>query len=474
MGITRRKLLKNTAAIGAAAGLAGCSNQIRDLLGNSSHAPIRPLSGRIGAVMRVIDRTTFGPTPELPETVSAMGIETFVHQQLNAALPMDDALKLALARLDIFCIDSAELRDLPEGEIVNQLKQAALLRAVFDPNQLQERMVDFWSNHFNIYARKRYEAWRKPTDDVEVIRKHALGSFPNLLYASAKSPAMLEYLDNDSNKAGTANENYARELMELHTLGVDGGYTQRDVQEVARCFTGWTIENRFLHPRGTFRFDESVHDDQEKTVLGQRIPPGGGISDGERVLEILAFHPSTARHIAKKLCTYFLGESDNRMVENVSQTYLQTHGDIKSILKTVLLSKALMESPPIVKRPFDFVASALRAVDANSDCGRAVQKHLDDMGQSIFEWPMPDGFPVDAASWSGSLLARWNFASELAFNRIPGTNLNLTQLKQLSTLPLVKTMRQITLGLREGGIPTNVSEEMFLALCLSSPEFQWR
>src|SRR5581483_5169820 len=134
-------------------------------------------------------------------------------------------------------------------------------------------------------------------------------------------------------------------------------------------------------------------------------------------------------HIAKKLCTYFLGESDNRMVENVSQTYLQTHGDIKSIFLTVLLSKALMESPPIVKRPFDFVASALRAVDANSDCGRAVQKHLDDMGQSIFEWPMPDGFPVDAASWSGSLLARWNFASELAFNRIPGTNLNLTQLK---------------------------------------------
>jgi hypothetical protein len=225
-----------------------------------------------------------------------MGREAFVDEQLH---PTDASepqiLTLRLRGMVGEARDSGawDLQDLPERDVLRQLSQAALLRAVYSHWQLRERLVDLWTNHFNIYARKNRGAYYTPTDQANVIRAHALGTFPDLLRASARSPAMLGYLDNEANRKGVPNENYARELLELHTLGVNGGYTQRDVREVARCLTGWTIEDRFLRRRGTFRFAAERHDNGEKIVLGHRIPAGGGEGDGERVLDIVCAHPST-------------------------------------------------------------------------------------------------------------------------------------------------------------------------------------
>jgi uncharacterized protein (DUF1800 family) len=314
---------------------------------------------------------------------------------------------------------------------------------------------------------------------------------------------MLSYLDNQVNrrrdpKTGAgANENYARELMELHSLGVHGGYTQKDVQEVARCLTGWTVENRFLRARGTFRFDPDLHDDGPKTVLGVTIPAGGGKSDGDRVLEILAKHPSTARFISAKLCRYFLGVEDEAWTKKLAALYLQTDGDIPSMLHPLLLSDALLESPPILKRPFDFVVSAMRALSTDMQSSLPVQEHLAQMGQALYQWPMPDGFPDRTSAWTGSLLARWNFAFALATNGLPGTQVDAPALARASGAkteaesadallslilarpadspelrPLRETVRTY-LASSAGSEPGQTLSES-AALLLASPAFQWR
>jgi uncharacterized protein (DUF1800 family) len=269
-------------------------------------------------------------------------------------------------------------------------------------------------------------------DELTVIRKHALGKFPDLLRASAHSPAMLAYLDNQINERKAPNENYARELLELHTLGVHGGYTQKDVQEVARCFTGWTVENRFLRPRGRFRFDPHLHDDGPKMVLGVHIPAGGGQKDAEEVLNLLANHPSTAQFIAHKICRYFLGDAAATWTPKLTEIYKQTDGDIRAMLRPLLFSREILEGPPIIKRPFDYMVSALRALNADTDGDRPLQEHLAHMGQPLYQWPMPDGYPDKTSAWTGSLLARWNFATALATNAISGTRVDLPALMRQS------------------------------------------
>jgi uncharacterized protein (DUF1800 family) len=219
-----------------------------------------------------------------------------------------------------------------------------------------------------------------------------------MLRASAQSPAMLFYLDNQFNRRGNPNENYARELMELHTLGVHGGYTQRDVQEVARCFTGRGVETRaYRYGRGRFRFDPDLHDSGPKRVLGHAID-AGGIEDGLQVLDLLATHPSTARFLATKLARYFLGEATTDAVERGSKAYLSSGGDIRSTLRALLTEQAVLEGPPIVRRPYDFAVAALRALHADTDGGKGLQRHLDSMGQPLFQWPMPDGYPDNRAA----------------------------------------------------------------------------
>jgi uncharacterized protein (DUF1800 family) len=337
-------------------------------------------------------------------------------------------------------------------------------------------MVDFWTNHFNIYARKGLGVYRKATEDAEVVRKNALTTFPALLSASAHSTAMLAYLDNTVNKAGVANENYARELMELHTLGLHGGYSQKDVQEVARCFTGWTVESRFGRQTGAFRFDETVHDDGPKVVLGHTIPAGMGEKDAEVVLDILSKHPSTARFISSKICRHFLGTADTRWVDKTAKAYLDTNGDIGSMLKPLLLSNELRDGGPVAKRPLDFVVSSLRAFDAESDGGPAIQKHLAGMGQSLYEWPMPDGYPDRTSAWTGSLLARWNFATALASDSIQGTSIDFKRLELkmngFSVSDLVLDTSPKVDRVASSRFAGDRKKTAVLALC--APEFQWR
>ncbi|HEX5323812.1 MAG TPA: DUF1800 domain-containing protein, partial [Capsulimonadaceae bacterium] len=340
------------------------------------------------------------------------------------------------------------------------------------------------SDHFNIYAFKGQGPQLKVVDDQSTIRKYALGRFRDLLGASARSAAMLGYLDNTVNRKGVPNENYAREIMELHTLGVHGGYTQHDVKEVARCFTGWTSDKSWR--RGRFLFDPAAHDDGAKQVLGITILPGGGIHDGERVLDILASHPETAKHLATKLCIRFLGDARQETVSHVASAFLKTGGDIHATLRALLTPQALLAAPPILKRPYDYAVSALRALNADTDAGIGIQKHLENMGQALFGWPMPNGYPEEARAWVGAMVPRWNFALALAGGSIENTSIDLPAIAKVGNgarLSNADTLIEFALG-SPASTPSlarlraiagrSLSAAESAALILMSPEFQFR
>jgi len=288
-------------------------------------------------------------------------------------------------------------------------------------------MVGFWTDHLNIDLDKSDCIYFKPWDDREVIRKHALGSFPALIRASATSPAMLVYLDGIANKKGKPedipNENYARELMELHTLGVHGGYTQQDVLEVARCLTGWRIRKKWR--RGTVYFDPQRHDNGRKQLLGKIVPAGGGIKDVDRVVEIVCAHPATARFIASKLVRRFVSESPPAsLIDRVAAEFSRTKGQIKPLVRMILTSQEFAGARGIkIKRPFRFIVSGLRALAADTHARRSLADYLDRLGQQPFGYPTPDGYPDEGDAWLGTLLWRWNFGFELAGGRIGGVKL---------------------------------------------------
>ncbi len=331
--------------------------------------------------------------------------------------------------------------------VVTELQRAKLLRAVYSERQLNEILVDFWENHFSIYANKDADRWMLTAFDRDAIRPFVLGKFRDLLGATAKSPAMLFYLDNwqssvvrkypatkdkPARQTGGINENYARELMELHTLGVDGGYTQKDVQEVARCLTGWTI--RKPNEEGLFYFNPPAHDNGEKIVLGRKIAAGGGIGDAEKVLDILAASPSTAHYISLKLAQRFLGDNPpEAVVRLAAQIFLKTDGSIRETLRSIITSPAFT-SPAMyrtkVKSPFEFAAAALRITNAETDANRPLLDWISKMGQPIFGHVTPEGFTENSVEWlsAGSLLTRFNFADALAQNKIKGTTIGAKSL----------------------------------------------
>ncbi|GIK33008.1 MAG: DUF1800 domain-containing protein [Armatimonadetes bacterium] len=487
MKLSRRAALKWAALAGGAASLAGCERIARSV----SRAPLPDRialpEGPVDPLVRLIDRTGFGPTPGQVARVKLMGAAMYIEEQLRGDLPEEPHLEFALNRLDVNRVHSAELEDVPEELALEQLQRAALLRAVYSRNQLKERLADFWTNHFNIYARKARGVYSKPDDERRVVRDHALGWFSDMLRESATSPAMIEYLDNQQNRSGVPNENYARELLELHTLGVDGGYTYQDIKELARCLTGWTVETRFLRPRGRIRFDPDLHDDGPKRLLGQSIPAGGGERDLDRVLHILSRHPSTAKFICRKLCRLFLGDDAPRAYDVAVTAFTASNGpkragDIRSAVRAILAS-GLDESRPILKRPFDWVASALRALRADTDCDRSILEHIDSMGQPLYEWPMPDGYPDDTVSWTGSMLPRWSFALALGSNELPRTQLDLEALaaahggNSASAIAATVLSRRaddepVKAIVRAASDPENLG--LVAALALASPEFQWR
>ena len=389
--------------------------------------------------------------------------------------------------------------------IVGELQASRILRAVYSERQLNEVMVDFWTNHFNVFAAKGADRWMLTSYDRDTIRPNAMGNFYDLLLATAESPAMLFYLDNfqsvspKANAGGNGNgrrqqlgrdplldalrgrainngrrengpaqqpgvtnrvnpqppprrginENYARELMELHTLGVEGGYTQKDVQEVARCFTGWTIfaprgaaaapNAGRMGPRaeelrenaGRFYFNARVHDDGEKTVLGHKIPAGGGAKDGLMVLDILAHHQSTAHFIAVKLVRHFVSDTPPpALVERVAQVFTRSNGDIRQTLGAIFFSPEF-NSPEAyrakIKRPFELAISAVRTLGADTNGMPALHQWIARMGEPLYGFQTPNGYSDVAENWvnTGALLERLNFGLALASNRIGGTRVDL-------------------------------------------------
>ncbi|HYR57190.1 MAG TPA: DUF1800 domain-containing protein, partial [Chthoniobacteraceae bacterium] len=378
MNFSRRKFL----ALGSgalAAGLAGCdvrtaTNDLLRWYGRPTQPPLEgpldpPQGAEIDEFSHALNRLTFGARPGDYARVAALGVPAFIDEQL-APERIDDFVCERLIRHEFETLENPESRLFPrtaggndplhaifptlsdasarvgdlyeykDKVLLNQLTSATILRATLSRRQLYEVMVNFWSDHFNIDPSKAECKWLKTADDRDVIRAHALGNFREMVRASAVSPAMLWYLDGRANRRTNAsdkpNENYARELMELHTLGVHGGYTQRDVMEVARCLTGWTVRDKKKLFKGRVEFLAHNHDDGPKTVLGQEIPAGLGARDLDRVLEIVTSHPSTANYVAWKLCRRFiLDDPPAAAVSATAKAFADSHGDIRTTLRAL-------------------------------------------------------------------------------------------------------------------------------------------
>ena len=460
-------------------------------------------------IIHVLNRLGFGPGPGDVARVREMGLATYIEQQLHPEKIDTPQLVQRLASLETIGMNTRELVHeyfLPaqmarrdemrrraqqnpsmepadaqrpemrspeqvaavrgERQVLTDLMQQKIIRAAYSERQLEEVMVDFWFNHFNVFAGKGQTRVYLTEYERDAIRPHVLGKFRELLQKTAESPAMLFYLDNwqssapadaaamngrnraqqgrqgprrNPNRPATLadlppaaqnrrprglNENYARELMELHTLGVDGGYTQKDVQEVARALTGWTIAN----PRqgGGFQFEPRMHDNGEKIVLGHKIKAGGGKSDGDRVLDILSTHPSTARHISTKLARRFVSdEPPVALVERASKRFRETDGDIREVVRTILTSPEFFAAEAYrakVKTPFEFVVSAIRATGAEAINVLPAVQTLRDLGMPLYGCQPPTGYSDKAEAWvnTGALLNRMNFAVALASGRMRG------------------------------------------------------
>jgi len=532
-------------------------------------------------IIHVLNRLGFGPRPGDIEKVAAMGLESYIEQQLRPQEIPDPVMEKRLSSFKTLKMTPKELAEFypapnqlrsqrqqlqadrqgektessgeMEGEsapeatremqearrqmraslqrIRFELSEAKIMRAVYSERHLQEVMSDFWMNHFNVFLAKGLDRVYTPDFEENVVRPLALGRFEELLMATAKSPAMLYYLDNwistapaevmekrvsalrtrlrSQGRQGTGgqgerallrllqrakglNENYARELMELHTLGVDGGYTQEDVVQVARCLTGWTI----TAPRqgGSFQFRPFLHEDGDKVVLERRIR-SGGIEEGEQVLRMLANHPSTARFISTKLVRRFVADDPPEdLVDAASLVFERTGGDIREVLRTLFthphfFSREVYQAK--VKKPLELVASALRASGAEMKPARHLMRMLAEMGEALYLCQEPTGYPDVASAWinTNSLLQRLNFALALASDRIPQIRVDLAsalplfrqlQLPEPSTQQLEQTRSLLSQVGEEGNQRGDLRPVRFpgqviaSAFMLGSPQFQKR
>jgi uncharacterized protein (DUF1800 family) len=385
----------------------------------------------------------------------------------------------------------------PQQVLAHDLLEGKLYRAIYSEKQLDEVLADFWFNHFNVYLDKGADRFLVTSYERDVIRPYVLGNFRQMLEATAKSPAMLWYLDNwqsvspDSvanprrnagQRARGLNENYARELLELHTVGVDGGYTQKDIIEVARCFTGWTIKEPYRG--GGFDFNARVHDKGQKVVLGVTIPAGGGIEDGLKVLDIVSRHPSTAHFVAKKLAQRFVSDTPSAsLVEAMAKTFQQKNGDLREVMRTMLASKEFWSQGAYrakVKSPLEMVASAVRATGADVTFAFGLANKIADLGQPLYRKQEPTGYSNSSEDWvnSAALLARMNFALDLTGNKLPGVKVDSQKFEGdpadiarsiLFTDASAQTRQAIERGLAEKKEPAVIT-----GLIIGSPEFQRR
>ncbi len=454
--------------------------------------PVRPLEEVLTPAELEIARTgNGGKKRELldsmpPDKIEDMLIAMTQRQrtQLFAAAPVP-------IRREIFLLNA------PQQVVAYDLVDSKMLRAIESTRQLAEELDDFWFNHFNVYYEKGDDRFMIPQYEREAIRPHVLGPFRDLLEATAKSPAMLFFLDNfesvradlDANdkkrkvKRGL-NENYGRELMELHTLGVNGGYTQKDVTEVARCFTGWTIQE----PRkgGAFFYNDKLHDKGEKIVLGHAIAAGGGMEDGEQVLDILARHPSTAHFISKELAQRFVADNPpEALVNKMAQTFLSTSGSIREVMKTMLNSKEFWSQGAYrvkVKSPFEMVASSARALDANIIDAWALAGQVGTLGEPLYRKLEPTGYSNLNSEWvnSASLLGRMNFALQLAQNHVESVKVDVARFgddpSEVAKALMFRAMSPETRAAIDKALEDNKQKNPALvaALVIGSPDFQKR
>lgn len=471
-----------------------------------------------------LKRLAYGPRPQDVQEIQRLGpgrwLDTFLQEQLRPQ-PLPPALEQRLAGLPTWQETQGELGErFRKAHQAQQARKAAkagqggedavaqsrrellrpvlleaqsqrLWRALESPAQLQERLVEFWFNHFNVFAGKSAVSVYAGAYEREAIRPHILGRFRDLLGATARHPAMLIYLDNHLSVAPGfqprrahartqgLNENYARELMELHTLGVDGGYTQTDVTELARMLTGWTLDLRGLgHARDLFTFDPRRHDNGEKLWLGRRFHhanpnegPRAGQREGEQALDVLARHPATARHLSHRLAqTFVADEPPPALVERLAQVFLRSDGDLRQ------WTEALLQAPEFwsaehwqakYRTPYQYVLAALRAVNAQVDEPALLLPVLAGAGQPLYGWQTPDGYKTTAAAWRGpeALTQRVQFASTLAEGRL-GRRWNADTRPQSLLSTLGPSLQAPTRAALQGETPAAQA-----ALLLAGPDF---
>lgn len=590
---------KDLFGVRAISALLLCSITFPGLIFGSKTSGVSKALTEDQKIMHVLNRLGFGARPGDVAKVKAVGINKYIDQQLNPSSINDSVAEAKVKNLEVFNLSTAEvfakypnpgallrrleggrqaqanaaqanseremtqdeqrerrqkLQELyrkydlrPANQLLPQIVSNRVLRGVYSERQLQEVMVDFWQNHFNVYSGKAAVRWYIPSYERDVLRKYALGNFRDLLVGTAQHPAMLFFLDNFESVAPNAqqnqarngrlqqamrsgnltqrqreqikqrqglsdaqldqrikqmqqagqrqqgrgiNENYARELMELHTLGVDGGYSQKDIVEIARAFTGWTIADPRGYRRaaagmingeedkrlarlqrqagvpddiesGEFYFNERWHDKQPKTVLGQKIDEGG-VKDGMKVIDILVKHPSTAKFISKKLLNKFVSDSPSESyVSRVADAFSRSNGDIKATLKAIFSDQEFFAPANYrakIKTPFELAVSSIRALDGETNAGPAMLAMLNKLGEIPYGYQAPTGYPDSAEDWvnTGALLERLNYSVAVASNRIPGTRVDLNAYKGSSTAQILDKAvanildGDISLATREG------------------------
>jgi uncharacterized protein (DUF1800 family) len=510
--------------------------------------------------LHALNRLGFGARPGDVDKVLKDGVDVWIEQQLHPEAIPDRETEARLARYSTLKMSNdqiakefyqpvlamrrelkadggkaaadpksvQELRqqippDKRPQRLVQELNDQRLIRAVDSDRQLNEVMVDFWYNHFNVFAGKDIDRYLVTGYERDVIRPHIWGRFEDLLMATAKSPAMLAYLDNARSVAapenrpqraqrvmtrlmpakaqqGGLNENYAREIMELHTLGVDAGYTQKDVTELARVFTGWTIA-RPQQGDVSFIFRPALHDVGAKTVLGIHFPAGGGQEEGERMIHVLAHHPATAHHIAYQLCQRLVSDNPPKaLVDRGAKRFLDTDGDLRQVVRAVIDSPEFWDPQYYrakVKTPFEYVASSVRAIGGHLDDPAPLARSLQQMGEPLYGCVPPTGYSDNASAWvnTGALLARLNFALALSANKMPGVHADVVSLiaaeaaadanKSVDALAVAltggdlsdETRKTIKSRVVEHKSPTedpwdNTQVPVVAGLILGSPEFQ--
>ena len=471
--------------------------------------PLKAVSTDLGrrVAAHALNRLGCGPRPGDIDAVLAQGVEKWVEEQLAPASDPELDARLAGFRTlgysvsQVLALYNADQRTL--AVILDEQLSAKMIRAVHGRNQLQEVLVDFWFNHLNVDISGSFERFSVPAYERDAIRPHVLGRFRDLLGATAAHPAMLYYLDNYLSRGPRVvsgrvvnglNENYGRELLELHTVGVSAGYTQADVVDAARCFTGWTIDN--IRTGGNFVYVPANHDTGAKSVFGLNLPAGGGKDDGDRLLDYLSTHPATAQFVSHRLAQRFVSDDPPAgLVSGMAETFLDSGGDIAEVLRRMVSSAgfwaAAFDGSSKPKTPIEFTASALRALDAQVSSAQGLTTPIAGMGMPLYRCNPPTGYSNRGVDWlnPSAHLSRVNFGLDLAAGAVRGVTVNPGTIVSGSDLA---NPRAIATAFGNEILPGRLSAQTTdavarvdtrstvsvsarsLGLLLSSPEFQVR